>query len=68
MKRVARHCEEIERLRSYLNTKIETVEQMELENLETHLLLEQRLRNLDFRGAGSSLGSTMGRRQVQAEV
>jgi len=40
MKRVARHCEEVERLRSYLNTKIETVEQMELENLETHLLLE----------------------------
>lgn len=40
MKKISKHYEEIDRLRSYLNGKVETVEQMELENLETHLILE----------------------------
>ncbi|CDW86500.1 UNKNOWN [Stylonychia lemnae] len=37
--------EELERLRLYLNNKIEIVEQMELENLETHMAVEYRLKN-----------------------
>jgi hypothetical protein len=39
-KKITRHYEDIERLRHSLNQKIELVEHMELENLETHLLLE----------------------------
>jgi hypothetical protein len=43
-KKLARHYEDLDRLRHSLNQKIELVEHMELENLEAHLLLEQRLR------------------------
>lgn len=63
MRRVMRGCEEIERLRANLNTKIEAVEQMEIDNLENHLLLEQRLRSLDQRSdfIGSSGPMSSGR-------
>jgi hypothetical protein len=44
MKRISKHYEDVDRLMNYLNCKIEMVEQMELENLETHLILEQKLR------------------------
>lgn len=39
-KKISTHYEDLERLRQSLNQKIELVEHMELENLETHLLLE----------------------------
>ena len=45
LKKLARHYEEIEKLTLYVNTKIETVEQMELENLETHIILDHRLKS-----------------------
>ena len=47
MRRIGKHYDDIERLRVYLNGKIETVEQMELENLEAHLVLEQKLRSAE---------------------
>ena len=45
-KKITRHYEDLDRLRHSLHQKIELVEHMELENLETHLLLEQRLRSV----------------------
>eukprot|EP00347_Sterkiella_histriomuscorum_P019040 403343196 len=44
LRTISTHYEEIERLRLHLNNKLELVEQMELENLEQHLVLEHRLK------------------------
>ena len=49
-KKLMRHYEDLYRLRHSLHKLIELVEHMELENLEAHLILEQRLR------AGECLG------------
>lgn len=49
-KKLTRHYEDLDRLRHSLHQKIELVEHMELENLETHLLLEQRLRSHEGTG------------------
>ena len=45
LKKLQKHYEELEKMRSYLNSKIEMVEQMELENLENHLVLDHRLKH-----------------------
>ncbi len=70
MRKVVKGCEEIERLKAYLNSKIEIVEQMEIENLENHLLLEQRLRSLDQRSdfIGSSGPLSSGRLRGRSSV
>lgn len=44
LKKISKHYEGIERLRQQLNERIEMVEQMEIENLETHMALEHKLR------------------------
>jgi hypothetical protein len=43
MKKIIKHYEDLDRMRAQLNHKVQQVEQMELENLETHLILQQRL-------------------------
>jgi len=47
MKTLSASLDEIERHKEFLNKKIEMVEQMEVENLECHLVLEHRIKAAD---------------------
>ena len=66
MSRIIKHYEEIERMRQHLTSKISTVEQMELENLETHLILDQRFRQLDLNSPLES--SLSGRNKKSTDI
>ena len=45
IQKLQNHYEDLERLRLHLNNKIETIEQMELENLENYMSIEYRMKH-----------------------